>query len=126
MTRKKALITGISGLAGKHLADLLADKNFDIYGIDIKKNKEKRIAEKLSQQLAKISVTIPVKTGEEDKVFGAVTTLTIANLLKEQKFDIDRKKIQLDEPIKALGVYTIPIKLHPEVEGHVKIWIVKE
>jgi large subunit ribosomal protein L9 len=54
-----------------------------------------------------------------------VTAQTISGLLKEKGFDIDKKKILLEEPIKALGVYTIPIKLHSEVQGKVKVWVVK-
>jgi len=76
--------------------------------------------------LSQISCTATVNVGEEDKVFGSVTTQTIADLLKEQEVEIDRKKIILNEPIKALGIYTIPIKLHPEVEAKIKLWVVKE
>jgi len=89
-------------------------------------NKERRLAEKMAHDLEKISCTAPVAVGEEDRVFGSVTTQTIAELLKEKGYDLDRRKIMLDEPLKALGVYTVPIKLHPEVEARVKVWVVKE
>ena len=64
--------------------------------------------------------------GEEDRIFGSVTTQQIADLLKEQGFDVDRRNIHIEEPIRALGVYDIPIRLHAEVEATVKVWVVKE
>ncbi len=93
---------------------------------EVKVSKDRKEAELLAEQLSKISCTATVNVGEEDKVFGSVTTQTIADLLKEQEVEIDRKKIILNEPIKALGIYTIPIKLHPEVEAKIKLWVVKE
>ena len=93
---------------------------------EIRKGKEKRVAEKSAQELEKVSCTVAVKTGDEDKVFGSVTGVKIAELLAEQGFKVDKKMVILEEPIKALGVYTIPVKLHPEVEANVKIWVVKE
>jgi len=88
--------------------------------------KEKRSAEELAKKLESISVTISVSVGEEDKMFGSVTTQDIGKALAEQGFEIDRRKIQLDEPIKELGIYSVPVKLHPEVEAKVKVWVVKE
>ncbi|RMG66390.1 MAG: 50S ribosomal protein L9 [Calditrichaeota bacterium] len=88
--------------------------------------KEKRMAEELAEKLKKVSVTIPVRVGEEDRMFGSVTTQDIAAALKEQGYDIDRRKILLDEPIKELGIYPVSIKLHPEVEASIKVWVVKE
>ena len=93
---------------------------------EVRKNKEKKASEKLGKELKKVSLTASVKVGEEDKVFGTVTSQDIANLLKEKDFDIDRKKILLEDPIKALGIYTIKIKLHPEIETSIKLWVVKE
>ncbi len=89
-------------------------------------NRLKRTAQNLARELGKISLTAAVSVGEEDRVFGAVTAQTITELLKAKDYDIDRRKIILDEPIKALGVYSIAIKLHPEVETKVKLWVVKE
>ncbi len=94
--------------------------------MELRLNKDKKSAEKLAEQLNKISCTAAVTVGEEDKVFGSVTTQDISDLLKDKGFDIDRKKILLDESIKALGIYTIPIKLHTEVEAKMKLWVVKE
>jgi large subunit ribosomal protein L9 len=89
-------------------------------------NRLKRTAQNLARELGKISLTAAVSVGEEDRVFGAVTAQTITELLKAKDYDIDRRKIVLDEPIKALGVYSIEIRLHPEVETKVKLWVVKE
>ena len=88
--------------------------------------KEKREAEDRAEALGKASVTIAVSVGEEDRIFGSVTNQQIADQLKEQGFEIDRRTIQLDESIRALGVYDVPIRLHPEVEATVKVWVVKE
>lgn len=94
--------------------------------MQLKLNKDKKSAEKMAEELEKISCTATVTVGEEDKVFGSVTSQTIAELLKDKGVEIDKKKILLDEPIKALGIYTIPIKLHSEVEAKIKLWVVKE
>jgi len=92
----------------------------------VRANKEKRTAEKMALELEKVSCTAPVAVGEEDRVFGSVTTQTIADLLKEKGFDIDKRKIELEEPLKALGVYTVLIKVYQNVEAKVKVWVVKE
>jgi len=92
----------------------------------IRKNKDRNKAEALAHEIEKISLTATLSVGEEDRVFGSVTAQTIADLLKEKNFDIDKRKIQLDEPIKALGVYTVPLKLHADVEAKIRLWVVKE
>ncbi len=89
-------------------------------------NRARKSAEELAKELEKVSCTASVSVGEEDKVFGSVTSQTIAELLKEKNFEIDKRKILLDEPIKALGIYDVPIKLHPDVEAKIKVWVVKE
>ncbi len=83
-------------------------------------------ASELAGMLEEVSLTAVVQVGEEDRMFGSVTQLHIADLLKEKGYDIDRRKIRIDEPIKALGIYTIPIALHAHVEANVKLWVVKE
>lgn len=90
-----------------------------------RENKNRREAEKLKDKLEKLSLTAEVQTGEEDKVFGSVTAANIATLLEKQGFEIDRRKIMLEEPLKALGVYTIEIKLATDVTASVKLWVVK-
>ncbi len=98
----------------------------------IKKQKELRDKKKhrvsLSEKTAleSISVTASVQVGDEDKVFGSVTSQTVADLLTAAGHPVDRRKIQLDEPIKELGLFTVPIKLGHEVTADVKLWVVKK
>ena len=91
-----------------------------------RKEKEKRVAEELAKVLENLSCTITVQVGEEDKLFGSVTSQNIAEALEAQGHTIDKRKILLDEPIKSLGIYSVPIKLHSDVEAKVKVWVVKE
>jgi len=91
-----------------------------------KKQKELTAAEKIAAELEKVSVTIPVKVGEEDKIFGTVTNQMIADSLKEKGFDIEKRKIEIPEAIKSLGIYSVNIKIHPNVVAVVKTWVVRE
>ncbi|MCH8982439.1 50S ribosomal protein L9, partial [candidate division KSB1 bacterium] len=77
-------------------------------------------------KLKEVSLTANVQVGEEDKIFGAVTSQNICELLSSKGFEIDKRKIMLEEPLKALGVFEVPIKLHTEVEAKIKVWVVKE
>jgi large subunit ribosomal protein L9 len=88
--------------------------------------KRKRHQERLKIQLEKISCTAEVMVGEEDRVFGSVTSQVIAELLSEKGFNIDRHKIMLETPIKALGVYTVPVKISGDVIASLKVWVVKK
>lgn len=92
----------------------------------LRDNKSLRKDQRLKAEIEKISVTAEVAVGEEDKVFGSVTTQQIAELMKEKGFVIDRHQIELEEPLKALGVYTIPIKISSEVQANLKLWVVKK
>ena len=87
---------------------------------------ELQAAETLSTELEKVSITIPVQVGEEDKIFGTVTSQMIADSLKEKGYDIDKRKIEIEEAIKTLGIYSVSIKLHPTVSAKVKVWVVRE
>ena len=80
----------------------------------------------VAKQLSKLKLSAPVKVGEDDRLFGSVTAITISELLQEQGFDVDRKAIQLDEPIKSLGVHNVFIKLHTDVETEIKVYVIKE
>jgi large subunit ribosomal protein L9 len=92
----------------------------------LREQRGKKTAEEFADELSKVSITAVVQVGEEDKIFGSVTSQNIADLLKEQGFEVDRKKILLDEPLKALGVFDVPIKLHSEIEAKIKVWVVRE
>lgn len=91
-----------------------------------KTEQELHAAESLSVELEKVSVTIPVQVGEEDKIFGSVTTQMIADALKEKGFDIDKRKIEIEEQIKTLGIYSVNVKLHSNVNAKIKVWVVRE
>jgi large subunit ribosomal protein L9 len=83
-------------------------------------------AKAFADKIAALSITISAKSGEEEKLFGAVTTEMISVALKAEKIDVDKKEIVLDEPIKKLGVYQVGVKVHPEVKASLRVWIVKE
>ena len=87
---------------------------------------ELKAAETFAGVLETVSVTIPVQVGEEDKIFGTVTTQMIADALKEKGHDIDKRKIEIEEPIKSLGIYGVSLKLHPSVSAKIKVWVVRE
>ncbi len=76
--------------------------------------------------MKEISVTIVVQAGEEDKLYGSVSENDIARAITEQGFKVDHNMVKLEEHIKLLGVYTVPVRLHREVETQVKVWVVKE
>jgi len=93
---------------------------------DLRTSKELKAGEKLAGELEKVSITLQMKVGEDEKLFGAVTSQMIADALKEKGFDIDKRIIDLEEPIKALGIYTVGVKLHQSAIGKVKVWVVRE
>lgn len=94
--------------------------------IEVKRLKAKEDAEKIKDQLADVLVTISQKAGEEDKLYGSVTSMDIAANLEQQGIVIDRKKINLEKPIKALGEFDVQIRLYPEVTGSIKVVVVPE
>ena len=85
-----------------------------------------RAAKNLSEKLSSVSVTMTVQVGEEDKLYGSVTTGDISRELATQGYDVDKKQILLEEPIKKIGVYNVDIKLHREVSVPIKVWVVKQ
>lgn len=92
----------------------------------LRAKKEKDESLSMKEQLEKISLTCPIYTGADGKVFGAVTNIDIEKLLKKEGFTIDKKHILLTDPIKELGVFPVEIYLHPEVNATVKLWVVSE
>ena len=86
-------------------------------------------ARRRAAQLEEVALTFHARAGEESKLFGSITAADIAERLSEQEgldFQVDRRQIELDEPIKALGVYNVAVKLHAEVRPEVKVWVIKE
>lgn len=96
----------------------------------LKKNSEqekiRKDAEELKIKLEGLSLTIPALTQEEDKLYGSVAAYDLAQALKEEGFEVDKNSIMLDEPIKSLGIYEVPVKLHAQVLAKIKVWIVKK
>ena len=91
-----------------------------------KESKSLEAANVFSAELEKVSVTIPVTVGEDDKIFGSVTSTMIADALQEKGIEIDHRKIEIEEPIKSLGIYSIKIKIHADVVATVKTWVVRD
>jgi large subunit ribosomal protein L9 len=85
-------------------------------------------ARRRSAQLENISLTFHANAGEEGKLFGSITSADIAERLKEQNLDfqVDKRDIELEDPIKALGVYNVPVRLHTDVKPEVKVWVIKQ
>lgn len=94
--------------------------------IEIKRIKLKEDALKVKERLADVVITISQKAGEEDKLYGSVTTMDIASRLENQGISIDRRKIILEKPIKTLGEFPVQIKLHPQVTASIKVAVVPE
>ncbi|MBN1307646.1 MAG: 50S ribosomal protein L9 [Chitinispirillaceae bacterium] len=91
-------------------------------------HEEKKIKEsrELATKIEQIPCTIPVKVGEGDKIFGSVTAQEIADFLTKEGFEIEKRHVELEEPIKQLGVYTVTINLYHTVSAKLKVWVVKE
>lgn len=94
--------------------------------LEKKRQAQKADAEEIAKKLTSYSCTITKKVGENDKLFGSVTTSEISNSLKKGGFEIPKSTIILDSPIKALGVHTVTVKLENDVTANLKIWVVKE
>ena len=91
-----------------------------------RERKQRRQAEVVKDRIEKVSVSASVLVGEEDRVFGSVTSHDIVELLAAEGVTVDKRAIQLEEPIKSLGVYTVPIKIDKEVTANLKVWVIKK
>ena len=92
----------------------------------LRDQKKRRGLERLKQSIEKLSLLTEKETGEEDRLFGSVTSSEIAELLAQQGIQVDRRKIELEEPIKALGIYEVPIKLGLDITASAKLWVVRK
>lgn len=122
---------GRNYLIPKHLALEATTGNVKVAEIEKvaqakRDHREKESAELVAREIVKITVTIRQKTGEEGALYGSVTALDIAEFLASRKIDIDKRKIQLDEPIKAIGDYQVPIRLHRDVTVPIKVIVEPE
>jgi len=88
--------------------------------------KEQRIAEDILSKISNITCTIPMRAGDNDRLFGSVTSAHIVSNLKEQGIEIERRNIQLEKPIRELGVFLVPIKLYKDITANLKVVVIKE
>jgi large subunit ribosomal protein L9 len=123
--RNYLLPNGMAYVASKGNMRVLEEEKKQLL---VKKNRELKEAEKIAVELEKheSAITIPMQVGEEDKLFGSVTKEMIAEKLAEKGFNIDRRKIEIDEPIKTLGIFNVTVKLHSDVAGKIKVWVVRQ
>jgi large subunit ribosomal protein L9 len=94
--------------------------------IEAKRFKAREDAEKVKEKMTDVVITISQKAGEENKLYGSVTSMDIASQLEKQGIAIDRRKIALDKPIKTLGEFDVPVKLYPEVTGSLRVVVIPE
>ncbi len=89
-------------------------------------DKERRAAEALAHKMKDASVTLHAQVGEDEKLFGSITASDIATALQTQGFTIDKRQVQLEEPLKVLGVYRVEVKLYQDVAAAIKVWVAKQ
>jgi large subunit ribosomal protein L9 len=82
-------------------------------------------AQEVATRLEQVSLTFSARVGEEGKLFGSVTAADIAHQLEAQGLSIEKRQVDLHEPIRALGVYRVPIRLHADVRPEIKVWVIK-
>jgi len=94
--------------------------------VEARESQERGLAEALAARLAVVEITIARRVGDTEQLYGSVTSADIADFLKEKGFDVDKRKLILPEPIKAIGAYEVPLKLHRAVSIPLKVQVVKE
>jgi large subunit ribosomal protein L9 len=94
--------------------------------LEAAENERRQSAEQVAQRLEEVSLTFSARVGEEGKLFGSVTTADIAQQLESQGFHVEKRQIDLHEPIKTLGVFRVPVKLHADVRPEVRVWVIKQ
>jgi large subunit ribosomal protein L9 len=93
---------------------------------ELREKKQRREAEVIKDKIEKLSLSIEVLVGEEDKLYGSVTNADVAELLKEEGVIVDKRAIELEDPIKVLGVYTVPVKIDKDVTAELRLWVIKK
>ena len=116
---RKSLAAPVTEATRRKLAKLRAERDATL-------KLQLGAAQALADKLASVSVTLTVKTTEGEKLYGSVTGSDVADALKKQGIEIDKHRVQLDEPIRTLGVFSVNVKLHADVTAPVKVWIVEE
>lgn len=92
--------------------------------IEGRRERERAAAREILGTIDGVSVTIPMRAGDNDKLFGSVTNRDIAQSLAQQGVEVDRKNIELDQQIHELGIYKVPVKLASGIYAHIKVWVV--
>jgi len=93
--------------------------------LDAAENERREAAQGLASKLEQVQLTFSARVGDEGKLFGSVTSADVAQQLETQGFHIEKRQIDLHEPIKALGVYRVPIRLHADVKPEIRVWVIK-
>ena len=94
--------------------------------LEAAENERRGAAQGIASTLENVSLTFSARVGEEGKLFGSVTAADIAQQLEAQGIHIEKRQIDLHEPIKALGVYRVPVRLHADVKPEIKVWVIKQ
>jgi len=94
--------------------------------LEAAENERRTAAQGLAEKIEQVSLTFSARVGEEGKLFGSVTAADIAAQLEAQGFHLEKRQIDLHEPIKALGVYRVPVRLHADVKPEVRVWVIKQ
>src|SRR2546421_12531676 len=94
--------------------------------LEAAENERRNAAQSLAEKLEQVSLTFSARVGDEGKLFGSVTSADIAHQLETQGFTVEKRQIELHEPIRALGVYRVPIRLHADVHPEIKVWVIKQ
>jgi large subunit ribosomal protein L9 len=94
--------------------------------LEAAENQRRNEAQELAARLEPVQLTFSARVGEEDKLFGSVTSADIAQQLQTQGFQIEKRQIDLHEPIKSLGVFRVPVRLHADVKPEIKVWVIKQ
>ena len=94
--------------------------------LEAAENERRGAAQGIAKKLEQVSLTFSARVGEEGKLFGSVTAADVAQQLEAQGFHIEKRQIDLHEPIKALGVYRVPVRLHADVKPEVRVWVIKQ
>ena len=94
--------------------------------LEAAENERRDSASELAKRLEEVQLTFSARVGEEGKLFGSVTSADVAEQLAAQGFNIEKRLIDLHEPIKALGVYRVPVRLHADVKPEIRVWVIKQ
>ena len=94
--------------------------------LEAAENERRDAAQQLASKLEEVSLTFSARVGEEGKLFGSVTAADVAQQLEAQGFHIEKRQIDLHDPIKTLGVFRVPVRLHAEVKPEIKVWVIKQ